>query len=262
MKKISFWSTLVLIGVLSFPAFLTAESAPIRVGMELAYPPFEMSNERGEPCGVSVDLAYGLGEHLGREVEIVNLPFDGLIPSLKTGKIDAIISSMTVTEERRKSVDFSDPYLRTGLCLLAGASSDVASVKDLKKPGRKVAVKRGTTGHLFAARELSSAEVRVLDKETACVLEVVQGRVDAFLYDQLSVYRHWSRNPVTCRPVLTPFQREEWAVAIRKGDKALLEHVNEFLRKFRERGGFDTLAEKYLAEEKRAFTERGEEFVF
>jgi polar amino acid transport system substrate-binding protein len=241
---------------------LAAGGEPLRVGMELAYPPFEMSDTRGAPCGVSVDLARALGGHLGREVEIVNIPFDGLIPSLKTGKIDAIISSMTVTEERRRSVDFSNPYLRTGLSLLVAASSDVGGVEDLARGGRKVAVKRGTTGHLYAERELAGATVRVLDKETACVLEVVQGRVDAFLYDQLSVYRHWSKNRETTKPVLTPFQREEWAVAVRKGNSALLAEVNEFLEAFRARGGFDELAGKYLSDERRAFLERGEEFVF
>src|SRR4051812_31325605 len=96
------------------------ESNTLKVGMELAYPPFEMTDERGAPAGVSVDLARALGEHLHRPVLIENLPFDGLIPALKTGKIDLIISSMTATEERMKSIDFSEPYLRTGLCLLVG----------------------------------------------------------------------------------------------------------------------------------------------
>src|SRR5579863_7695802 len=81
------------------------------VGMELAYPPFEMTDEKGQPTGVSVDLAKALGKFLGREVEIQNLPFDGLIPSLQTRKIDLIISSLTATAERAKSIDFSDPYL-------------------------------------------------------------------------------------------------------------------------------------------------------
>lgn len=257
-----------LVAVLAAAVYLAAEvseaevATPLRVGMELAYPPFEMSEASGRPAGVSVDLAEALGRHIGRPVEIVNIPFDGLIPSLKTGKIDVILSSMTVTEERARSVDFSEPYLRTGLSLLVSASSDARSVSDLAAPGRRVVVKRGTTGHLYATRELRDAEVRVLDKETACVLEVVQGRVDAFLYDQLSVYRHWSRNSGSTRAVLEPFQRESWAVAVRKGDSKLLAKVNVFLEEFRASGGFDRLADKYLSEEKRAFAKQGVEFVF
>ena len=82
--------------------------------MELAYPPFEMRDAEGAPAGVSVELARELGRALGRSVEIENIAFDGLIASLKTGKIDLIISSMTSTEQRAKSIDFSEPYLKRG----------------------------------------------------------------------------------------------------------------------------------------------------
>src|SRR5262245_48968099 len=87
------------------------------VGMELAYPPFEMTDAQNRPTGVSADLAEALGKHLGKEVTIQNLPFDGLIPALKTGKIDLILSSMTATPERAQSIAFSEPYVKTGLCL-------------------------------------------------------------------------------------------------------------------------------------------------
>ncbi len=73
----------------------------LKVGMELAYPPFEMSEKDGTPSGVSVDFAKALGKYLGKDVVIENIAWDGLIPSLKTGKIDLIISSMTITDERK-----------------------------------------------------------------------------------------------------------------------------------------------------------------
>src|SRR5262245_4181443 len=97
-----------------------AAEPPLRVGMELSYPPFEMRDEKGERKGVSVDLARALAESLGRPLNIQNMPFDGLIPAMKTGKIDLILSSMTATDERARVIDFSDPYLKTGLCLLVG----------------------------------------------------------------------------------------------------------------------------------------------
>ena len=83
-----------------FPGCSRSTSEELVVGMELAYPPFEMTDESGNPVGVSVDLARALGEHLGREVRIENISFDGLIPALKTGRIDLVISSMTATGER------------------------------------------------------------------------------------------------------------------------------------------------------------------
>jgi polar amino acid transport system substrate-binding protein len=105
--------------------------------MELGYPPFEMRDEKGEPKGVSVDLARALAEFLGRPLEIQNLTFDGLIPSLKTGKIDLVLSSMTATEERARAIDFSDPYLKTGLCLLVGRRADVKSIAELNQAGKR-----------------------------------------------------------------------------------------------------------------------------
>jgi polar amino acid transport system substrate-binding protein len=85
------------------------KSQRLVVGMELNYPPFEMVAPDGNPAGISVEMAQALAKSLGREVQIQNIPFDGLIPALKTGKIDLIISSMTETPERAQSIDFSDP---------------------------------------------------------------------------------------------------------------------------------------------------------
>ena len=127
------------------------------VGMELAYPPFEMTDAAGKPSGISVDLATDLGKYLGRPVVIENTAFDGLIPALKTGKVDLVISSMTATAERAQSIDFSDPYLSTGLCLLLRKDSSARGIDELDRAGVKVAVKKGTTGHLYAAGKLRKA---------------------------------------------------------------------------------------------------------
>ena len=232
------------------------------VGMELSYPPFEMSSEVNEPAGVSVDLAYALGEHLGRPVRIENIAFAGLISSLKTGKIDLAISSMTATVERRESIDFSDPYLSTGLCLLVSSSSDIQSIEDADQAGNAIAVKQGTTGHLYAMDHLQNARVLALDKETAAVLEVAQGKADAFIYDQMSTYRNWKRHPDTTRPILAPFKNERWAIGLRKGNDELKTQVNAFLAAFKASGGFDALGERYLSEEKKAFQEMGYPFFF
>ena len=151
------------LGMAGLPVPLTA-AEPLRVGMELSYPPFEMTDTTGRPTGVSVRLAEALAQHLGRELVIENIAFDGLIPALKTKKIDCIISSMTSTPERARSIAFSEPYLRTGLAILVGTNSPVASAADLDQPGRVIAVKKGTTGHHYAATSLNKARLLVLDK--------------------------------------------------------------------------------------------------
>ena len=236
------------------------KAKPIIVGMELAYPPFEMTDPQGKPTGISVDLATDLGKSLGRPVVIENISYDGLIPALKTGKIDLIISSMTATPEREQSIDFSDPYIATGLCLLLTKNSTAKSVADLNRKGVKVAVKKGTTGHIYATANLKNAELLVLDKDAAAVLEVVQGKADAFIYDQMSVYQNWQRNPDTTRAILEPFRKESWAIGIRKGNDALKADVNAFLKKYREQGGFERLGDRYLKEMKDKFKQLGSAF--
>ncbi len=242
-------------------AFATA-AEPFRVGMELSYPPFEMTDTAGKPTGVSVRLAEALARDLGRDLVIENIAFDGLIPALKTGKIDCIISSMTATPERAKSIDFSEPYLQTGLALLVSAKSSVRSAADLDARGRVVAVKKGTTGHQYVASAMKQARLLVLDKESAAVMEVAQGRADAFIYDSLSVYRSHMRHRDTTRAVLAPFREETWAIGFRLGDDAMRAKINSFLERFREGGGFERLSDEFLAEEKAYFQREGLPFYF
>ena len=247
------------------PASSPASGPPARplvVGMELQYPPFEMTDAKGRPAGISVDLAGFIASELGRPLEIRNMAFSGLIEALRTGKIDLILSSMTATPARDAAIDFSEPYLRTGLCLLVAKDASIQTLADADREGRVIAVKQGTTGHTYAASKLGSARLKVFDQDAACVLEVVQGKADAFIYDQMSIFRYWQRNPETTRALLVPFQEEAWAVGLREGDTALREGVNAALARFRADGGFERLGDLYLREEKAAFRELGVPFFF
>lgn len=239
------------------------EADTLVVAMELAYPPFEMKDEQGNPTGISADFAKAFGEHIGREVKIENISWDGLIPALQTGKADMVISSMTITEKRKETVDFSDPYANAVLAILANKNSGIESVDDLNQAGKKIAVKTGSTGYLYATEHLTNAEVIALADESACVTEVAQGKADGFLYDQLTIYRNWQANEETTKAVFIPFQDvESWGVAVQKGNTELLDQLNEFIASYREDGGFDDLTETYLAEEKKAFDELGFRWFF
>jgi len=239
-----------------------ADQNALVIGMELAFPPFEMLDSSGQPAGVSVDMAHAMGQYLNRPVRIENIPFDGLIPSLKTGKIDVIISSMTVTEDRKKSIDFTDPYLKMGLAILAAKTSDIQSINDVDKPGRNVVVKKGTTGNIYALQHFKNAKLLVLNDQSACAIEVSQGKADCFIYDQISVFENWKKYEATTRAILQPFTQEDWAMGIKKGNDALRTQINGFLKQFKESGGFDTLGAKYFGENKKAFQELGIPFYF
>ena len=232
------------------------------IGMELDFPPFETIDKAGQPAGMSVDMARDLGQFTGRPVLIKNIPFVGLIPALKAGRIDLIISSMTDTAERRKSIDFSDPYFNIGLALLVGKNSALQSAADLDQPGRTLVVRQGTTSETWARNHIRQARILAIEKESAAVLEVIQGRADAFMYDQVAIWQNWKRHPGETRALLEPVQREQLAIGIRQGDAALRDQVNAFLKKFRAEGGFEKLGDKYLLEQKAAFKERGIQFYF
>ncbi len=243
----------LLLAVLYGPFCKLSAAPPLKVGMELDYPPFEMIDKEGRPSGISVDIAHALGRYLQREVVIENISFIGLIPALQNGKIDIILSSMTDTPEREQVISFSDPYMTLGLALLISQKSDLASIAQANQTGRTIVVKQATTSQQWAMKHLPNAKVRVLDKEAMCILEVVQGKADAFIYDQLAVCRAWLEYPKETRANLNPFQDQKMAIGLRKGDISLREDINTFIKKYRVGNGFKILADKYLLNEQVAF---------
>lgn len=241
----------------------TSENKTLRVAMELAYPPFETRDESGDPSGISVSFMKAFGEAYGYDIQIENTAFDGLIPALQTDLADCVMSSITITEARGKQVDFTDPYAVAQLAILANAESGISSAEDLNQAGKTVAVKTGSTGDVYATSNLTNAEIVRLADESACVTEVVQGRADGFLYDQLTIYRNNLANPDTTEAVFIPFQDPEyWGIAVAKGNDELQSQLNEFIAACKDDGTFDRLTDEYLAQEKAAFDGLGFRWFF
>lgn len=241
-----------------------ADPSVLRVGLDPTYPPFEMRDAAGNLTGVSIDLAQAIGNHLDKKVEFVPMDFQGLLPALQTGKIDLIISSMTATDERAKQVAFSTPYVENGLCLLVPASSTLTGIEGLDVPGKTVVVRTGTTGHLYAVKNIRQAKVIPQELSEACANEVINGNVDAFLYDQLSVLEYAARHPDKVKALARPFQKEPWAVAMRKSDTALLEKVNGALTALNTSGPLLEAFDKYpvLKERRAQLAAQGQPFIF
>ena len=251
MKKLIFLF-LIIFSVITFG------QKPLVVGMELAYPPFETTDKYGNPSGFSVDMAADLGKYLGREVIIENMAYGGLIPALRTEKIDIILSSMSITDRRKRSINFSTPYAKSNLAILANQNSRIKDPMDLNKRGKKIAVKKGTTGHVVAMKTFPKADILVFEKESACILEVTQGKVDGFIYDPLTILKNWKKNKSTTEPVLKPFEEtpQYWAIAYNKNNNELGEKINKFIESYKKDGSLDRLADKYLAEPKEEFEKR------
>lgn len=235
----------------------------LRVGMELQFPPFETIDKDGNPYGLSVELAQYLADKLEMDLEIINTSYSGLIPSLQSDKVDIVLSSMTITEDRLKVVDFSDPYAVSNLAMLININSPVESIEDANTSGVKVAVKKGTTGHIFAENNLKNAEIMVFDKESAAILEVSQGKADIFIYGQDTIYKAHIQNNDTTKFNLNPIgDTQYWGIAIKKGNTNLLNKINQNLLEFKKDGGLNKLAEKYLTELKQVFDDLNIPFFF
>lgn len=258
MKKLFIILSLLIISSLAMA------SKPFVVGMELEYPPFETIDANGQPSGASVEIAKALGEKLGREVKIENMSYPGLIPALISGKVDAVISSMTINEERAKKVDFSVPYTTSQLVMLVNKNSSVDSPADLNDKEVKVAIKAGSVSALWMDANAPKADLRTFDKESQAVLDVAQGKSDVFIYDPLAVVRHHKRYPATTRTVMEPLPNVSgWGIAIRKGQPELLAEIDEFVTSAKTDGTFDRIRDEFLKEKADEFEkETGMKFFF
>ena len=259
MKKI-----LIIILLLTFALIsCNQDEEVLKVGMELKYPPFETIDEDGNPDGVSVKIAEALGEYLGREIEIVETSYPSLIPALETGKIDIIISSMTINAEREKIVDFSDPYTTSDLMMLVHKDSKVKSYKDLNDPEVTIVSKSGTIGALWAAENAPKAQIKNVPEEASAVLDVAQGKSDVFIYDPLAIINHQKNYPDTTIAILEPLPNTKgWGIALEKGNDELREKINDFLKEAEKDGTFQEIRDTYLQDKIKEFESYGLEFFF
>ncbi len=220
------------------------------VGMELKFWPFEYTDEQGRPMGLDVDIARAIADALGVELEIKDMEWTGLIPALASDKIDIIISGITGTLERAKTITFTRPYFVTGLCALTSAqkAADVNDIGQLDDPNRIIAVKTGTTADLVATKRFPKAQINRFKDETSCAQEVVNGRADAFFYDQISVAKHHKQNPETTRALLEPFTFEPYCIALQKGDFDWWQWLEMFLETAAANGTLKKIHARHLGD--------------
>jgi len=224
------------------------ERGTLVVGMELKFWPFEYVDASGTPKGFDVDIAKTVADRLGVKLEIKDMAWTGLIPALAAGKIDLIISGITGTLERAKSITFTSPYYTTGLCALLSIekAQDVQKMGDLNAAGRVIAVRTGTTADVAVTKHFPKATINRYPDETACVADVVAGRADAFIYDQLSIAKHHRQHPKTTRAMLVPFTYEPFCIALPKGDFDLWQWLEMFLTTIKNDGTLHALYDRHF----------------
>ncbi|MDY6272413.1 MAG: basic amino acid ABC transporter substrate-binding protein [Selenomonadaceae bacterium] len=211
------------------------EPQVLRVGMDASYPPFGSQNQETK-------------DYEGFDVEISNRSFDGLIPALQAREIDVAINDITITDDRRQSVDFSQPYYIAGLGVVVRADNDtIRTAEDLQ--GKTLGVSIGSTGE-EAARKIPGADVRVFNAINEAFLEVQNGGVDAVVNDiptnEYYVSHTGSKRVRTAEVALT---KEDLGIAVRKGNHALLAKIDDGLAKIKANGRFAEIYEKWFGKQ-------------
>ena len=217
----------------------------LMVGTNAEFPPFEYVGDDGEPDGFDIALINAVGEKLGVEVKVENMEFDALVSSIGR-KTDVAIAGMTVTDERKQSVDFSEPYFDAVQHVLVPADSTIASYEDLE--GKTIGCQLGTTGD-FIIEEIEGASDQQYNKAVDAVNDLINGRLDAVIVDSNPAEVFTANYPDKIRDLdgeTFGFETEQYAIAMPKGDKALAEAINKAINELKADGTFDALIKKYL----------------
>lgn len=227
------------------------EDGVLTVGTNAAFPPFEYVGEDGKPAGFDIALIEAIGEELGVEVEVQDMEFDSLVAAIGS-KIDVAIAGMTVTDERKEQVDFSDPYYDAVQYVLVAEGSDIASYDDLK--GKAIGSQLGTTGDFLSEdiqKEDDSTSIHTYNKAVDAVTDLSNGRLDAVILDKnpAEVFASEYDGIVALDGADFNFETEEYAIALPKGSEELQKKINEALQTLKDNGTYDKLVETYIETE-------------
>jgi len=224
-------------------ATVQAEDA-LRIGTEGAYPPFNNVNADGELVGFDVDIANALCAEMKRECELVAQDWDGIIPALVNNKYDAIIASMSITEERMQAIDFTDPYYSNYLSVIAAADTTVTQET---LGDAAIGAQRSTIGSQWAEDTLGSrADIKLYDTLPAAFSDLQAGRVDTVIADFLPGAEWIGQNDGFSFVGERIDIEDKIGIGIRKGESELADALNAALAAIRENGTYEEISVKYF----------------
>lgn len=228
---------------------MNAQAETYRVGTHPTFAPFEFTDNKGNIIGFDLDVIQAIAKANGDEIKIESMPFDGLIPSLITSNIDAIISGMTITEERKKRVSFSTGYYGSNLSILMhkDKADTYKSVNDFA--GKTICVQIGTTGHEFA-KKISPDNIKAMNNEPDAILELTNGGCEAVINDRpVNLYYLQKSKLDTLMDFVDPeFTKnvDNFGIAVRKDNTELLNKLNSGLEKIKASGELDQIHLKWF----------------
>ena len=209
------------------------------------FQPYEF-HEGDDVVGIDADIARAIGEEMGMEVKIEDMAFDSIIPAVTSGKADFGAAGMTVTEDRKKNVDFTDTYATATQVIIVKEGSDIAGPDDLT--GKKIGVQLGTTGDIYAD-DIEDAEVERYNKGFEAVQALTQDKIDAVVIDGEPA-KEFVAEADGLKILDEAFTEEEYAIAVAKDNDDLLKKMNEALASLKESGKIDEIVAKYISADK------------
>lgn len=229
----------------------TESEKVLRVGTEPTFAPFEFQKEGSKTYdGFDMDLARAIGKQLGYKVEIVSMGFDALIPALNSGTIDVVAAGMSINDERKQAVTFSDPYYTSGLIILVNKdNTEVKSIKDLE--GKRIACQIGTTGEKMA-RSVAGAKVTAFNTNDEAVMELKNKGVDAIINDSPVVGYYLAQGGnKTMMTVGDVMEAEQYGLAVKKGNDKLAQDINKAMLDLKKNGVYDNIYKTWFGEVKK-----------
>lgn len=229
-----------------------ASAADIRICVEGAYPPFSQVEPTGELTGFDIDITKALCDHMEKSCELVQTDWDGIIPALLEGKCDAIVASMSITEDRRKVIDFTDRYYMTPAKFAAVAGVDWEDTNE-GLAGKVVGVQRGTIHQDYMESVYPDVELKLYATQDEAYLDLAAGRIDAVMADSIAIDDGFLKTEAGAGyaffggdHAVPEFHGDGAGIGVRKEDDALRESFNAAIALIRENGVYQEINAKYF----------------
>lgn len=219
----------------------------LTVCSDTPYEPFEFTDDDGTDTGYDMDLLRAIAEDAGLELEVKDLPFDGILGSLAAGDCDVVASAVTITDERAEQVDFSEPYFDADQSLLVKAdqAAELSSLSALA--GKTIGVQGGTTGETYAQENAEGAEIESFEDSDGLFGAIESGDIDAILQD-LPVNAYRTTQDDSLEVVETFTTGEQYGFAVEKGNASVLQLIDDGLAALRDDGRFDEIYSTYFGD--------------
>ena len=224
----------------------TVEAGKLTMATNAAFPPYEMTTDAGAFEGIDIDTAQAIADKLGLELQIDDMDFDAALLSVQQGKADIAMAGVTVTDERKNVMDFSDSYATGIQSIIVPEGSDIASPDDLA--GKMIGTQRGTTGYIYCSDDFGDDAVVAYDDGLTAVQALNNGQVDAVVIDNAPAKEFVAANPGLVL-LDTSYAEEDYAIGMAKGNTALEDAVNAALEELKADGTLQSIVDKYITAE-------------